>query len=41
VTVTVVRGKQEPFDITLTRQIITVDSVKSKLERGDIGLYTN
>ncbi len=37
VTLTILRGKQEPFDVTLTRQIIKVDSVKSKLEPGDIG----
>ncbi|WP_024507240.1 S41 family peptidase [Bradyrhizobium sp. ARR65] len=37
VTLTILRGKQAPFDITLTRQIIRVDSVKSKLEPNDIG----
>jgi carboxyl-terminal processing protease len=37
VTITVLRGKQEPFDVTLTREIIKVKSVKSKLESDGIG----
>ena len=37
VTLTIVRGKQEPFDVTLTREIIKVASVKSKLEPNGIG----
>jgi carboxyl-terminal processing protease len=37
VTVTILRGKQEPFDVTLTREIIKVRSVKSKLEPDGIG----
>ncbi len=37
VTITILRGKQEPFDVTITRQIIKVDSVKSKLEPDGIG----
>src|ERR1700761_3372615 len=37
VTVTILRGKQEPFDITLTREVIKVTSVKSKLEPDGIG----
>ena len=37
VTVTILRGKQEPFDVTLTREIIKVNSVKSKLEPDGIG----
>jgi carboxyl-terminal processing protease len=37
VTLTILRGKETPFDLTLTRQIIRVDSVKSKLEPEDIG----
>ncbi|WP_316228794.1 S41 family peptidase [Bradyrhizobium sp. SZCCHNGR1005] len=37
VTVTILRGKQEPFDVTLTREIIKVASVKSELEPGGIG----
>jgi carboxyl-terminal processing protease len=37
VTLTILRGKQTPFDVTLTRQIIKVDSVKSKLQPDDIG----
>src|SRR5262249_1760452 len=36
-TITVVRtGKPDPFDVTLTREIITVKSVKSHME-GDYG----
>ena len=37
VTLTISRGKQAPFDVTLTRQIIRVESVKSKLEPNGIG----
>ena len=37
VTLTISRGKQAPFDLTLTRQIIQVESVKSKLEPDGIG----
>ena len=37
VTLTVSRGKQAPFDVTLTRKIIEVESVKSKLEPDGIG----
>jgi carboxyl-terminal processing protease len=37
VTLTILRGKQEPFDVMLTRQVIKVDSVKSKLEPDNIG----
>lgn len=37
VTVTILRGKQEPFDVTLTREIIKVASVKSELKPGNIG----
>jgi len=37
VTLTILRGKQTPFDVTLTRQIIKVDSVKSKLQPDDFG----
>ena len=37
VTLTISRGKQAPFDVTLTRQIIQVESVKSKLEQDGIG----
>lgn len=32
VTITILRGKQAPFDVTLTREIIHVKSVKSQLE---------
>jgi carboxyl-terminal processing protease len=31
VTITIVRGTQEPFDVTITRSIIQVQTVKSKL----------
>src|SRR6201996_9498331 len=37
VIVTILRGKQEPFDVTLPREIIKVNSVKSKLEPDGIG----
>jgi carboxyl-terminal processing protease len=37
VTITILRGKQAPFDVTLTREIIKVESVKSKLEPDGIG----
>jgi carboxyl-terminal processing protease len=37
VTITILRGKQAPFDVTLTREIIKVESVKSKLESDGIG----
>lgn len=37
VTLTILRGKQEPFDLTITREIIQVDSVKSKMEADGIG----
>lgn len=37
VTLTILRGKQEPFDVTLTREIIRVESVKSKLEPDGVG----
>jgi carboxyl-terminal processing protease len=35
--ITIERGTQKPFDVTLTRAIIRVVSVKSKLEPGRIG----
>ena len=37
VTLTILRGKQQPFDVTLTREIIRIKSVKSKLEPDGIG----
>lgn len=37
VTLTLLRGKQEPLDVTLTREIIKVESVKSKLEPDGVG----
>jgi carboxyl-terminal processing protease len=37
VTITILRGKQPPFDVKLTREIIKVHSVKSKLEPDGIG----
>jgi carboxyl-terminal processing protease len=36
ITITVRRGDQDPFDITIERDVITVQSVRSRLE-GDIG----
>lgn len=36
ITLTVVRGEEEPFDVTITRAVITVQSVRSRIE-GDIG----
>ncbi len=35
-TVTVVRGEQEPFNVTLTRDVIKVQSVRSRVE-GNVG----
>jgi carboxyl-terminal processing protease len=37
VTVTILRGTQQPFDVTITRQIIQVASIKSKLEPNNVG----
>jgi carboxyl-terminal processing protease len=37
VRITIERGTQKPFDVTLTRAVIRVVSVKSKLEPGRIG----
>jgi carboxyl-terminal processing protease len=37
VTLTILRGKQDPFDVTLTREIIRVESVKSHSESDGIG----
>lgn len=37
VTLTLLRGKQEPLEVTLTREIIKVESVKSKLEPDGVG----
>ena len=37
VKLTIVRGDKSPFDVPLTRQVIEVHSVKSKLEPDDIG----
>ena len=37
VTITILRDKQAPFDVTITREIIKVESVKSKLEPDGIG----
>jgi carboxyl-terminal processing protease len=37
VTVTILRGKQQPFDVTITREIIKIESVKSRLEPDGIG----
>lgn len=37
VTITIMRGKDEPFDVTLTREIIKVASVKSELKPDGVG----
>jgi len=37
VTLTIQRGNQSPFDVSLTRQTIEVHSVKSHLEPNDVG----
>ncbi|WP_245350268.1 S41 family peptidase [Bradyrhizobium sp. UFLA03-84] len=37
VTLTIQRGRQSPFEVPLTRQIIRVHSVKSRLEPNDVG----
>ncbi len=37
VRITIERGDEKPFDVTLTRAVILVHSVKSKLEPGRIG----
>jgi carboxyl-terminal processing protease len=37
VTITIARSGKAPFDVTITRSIIEVDTVKSKLEPGNIG----
>jgi carboxyl-terminal processing protease len=37
VTITLLRGKEKPFDVTITRNIIQVATVKSKLEPNNIG----
>jgi carboxyl-terminal processing protease len=37
VTLTIVRGTTAPFDVTLTRSIIHVETVKSKLEPNNVG----
>jgi carboxyl-terminal processing protease len=34
---TIRRGDREPFDVTLTRAVITVQSVRSRLEEKDVG----
>jgi carboxyl-terminal processing protease len=37
VTITILRGNKTPFDVTITRQIIQVASVKSKMQPNDVG----
>jgi len=37
VTITILRGKQDPFEVTLTREIIRVASVKSEMKPDGIG----
>jgi carboxyl-terminal processing protease len=39
VTISILRGTEKPFDVTITREIIQVATVKSKLEANGIG-YT-
>ena len=38
ITVTVAREGRDPFDVTLTREVINVRSVTSRIEGGDIGV---
>ncbi|PZA11191.1 peptidase S41 [Rhodopseudomonas palustris] len=37
VTITILRGKEDPFDVTLTREIIKVASVKSEMKPDGVG----
>jgi carboxyl-terminal processing protease len=37
VTITILRGKQDPFEVTLTREIIRVASVKSEMKPDGVG----
>ena len=37
ITITVLRDGQDPFDVTLTREVIRPKSVRANLEEGDIG----
>jgi carboxyl-terminal processing protease len=37
VTITILRGTTEKFDVTITRAIISVETVKSKLEANNVG----
>jgi carboxyl-terminal processing protease len=37
VTISILRGTKAPFDVSLTRQIISVETVKSKLEANNVG----
>lgn len=37
VTISILRGTEKPFDVTITREIIQVATVKSKLEQNGIG----
>jgi len=37
VTISILRGTKAPFDVSITRQIISVESVKSNLEANNIG----
>jgi carboxyl-terminal processing protease len=37
VTLTILRGEQEPFDVTITRAVITIPSVESKILDNNIG----
>jgi carboxyl-terminal processing protease len=37
ITLTIVRGKREPFDVKLVRDVIKIESVKSSIEANDVG----
>ena len=37
ITLTILRGEAEPFDVTLQRAVITIQSVRSRLEEPNIG----
>ena len=39
ITLTVIRGSQDPFDVTLKRAVITVKSVRWELEHEQYRLY--
>jgi carboxyl-terminal processing protease len=37
ITLTVQRGEEDPFEVTITREIIRVESVRWRIEEGDVG----